>query len=110
MAVFVLALHLVILCPPGLQGSGKAAPVPGLPGAYVIIDAASDDINKAIETTVAKVNFILRPVARGRLRSTNAQYRKIVISSTETEISFTFDQLQAIKSPLDGTFVNWTRE
>src|SRR6266545_3051270 len=107
MAVFVLLFQLVMWCSPGLQGPGKATPAVGLTGAYAINDTASDDINKAIETTVAKVNFILRPVARGRLRSTNAQYRKIVISSTETEISFTFDQLQAIKSPLDGTFVNW---
>ncbi len=46
----------------------------------------------------------------GRLRSTNAQYKKIVISNTETEISIIFDQHEAIKSPTDGTFVNWTRE
>jgi hypothetical protein len=110
MAVLVLLLELAILYPTGLQAPGKAGPAVGLRGAYSIDDAASDDINKAIEATVAKVNFILRPVARGRLRATNAQYRKVEISSNEKEVSIVFDQLEAIKSPIDGTFVNWTRE
>jgi hypothetical protein len=79
-------------------------------GTFTLDRAHSDDINRAIESAVSKMSFITRPIARGRLRRTNAAYQRVVVNYTQTEVSTTFDQRRAITSPANGTPVQWTRE
>ena len=79
-------------------------------GTFVINRAQSDDVNRAIETAVARMSFVTRPIARGRLRRTNQVYQRVVINYTPSEVSTTFDQRHAIESPANGQPVAWTRE
>jgi hypothetical protein len=79
-------------------------------GTFVIDRAHSDDVNRAIETAVARMSFVTRPIARGRLRRTNSVYNRVVINYTNAEVSTTFDQRHAIVSPANGQPVAWTRE
>ncbi|HET7464458.1 MAG TPA: hypothetical protein VFJ82_24580 [Longimicrobium sp.] len=79
-------------------------------GTFTLDRAHSDDINRAIEAAVNKMSFITRPIARGRLRRTNAAYQRVVINYTNEQVSTTFDQRHAIQSPGNGTPVKWTRE
>jgi hypothetical protein len=79
-------------------------------GTFVIDRAHSDDVNRAIETAVARMSFVTRPIARGRLRRTNTVYQRVVLNFTQSEVSTTFDQRRAITSPANGQPVEWTRE
>lgn len=79
-------------------------------GTWVINRQASDDVNRAIETAVARMSFITRPIARGRLRRTNPVYNRVVVNYTPQEVSTTFDARHAIVSPGNGHGIEWTRE
>ena len=57
-----------------------------------------------------RMNFVTRPIARGRLRKTNVPYNRMVISHTAAEVSTTFDNRHAIVSPTNGREIEWTRE
>jgi hypothetical protein len=79
-------------------------------GTFVIDRAHSDDVNRAIETAVSRMNFVTRPIARGRLRRTNAVYQRVVINYTPEQVSTVFDHRHAVESPANGQPVKWTRE
>jgi len=79
-------------------------------GTFVIDRAHSDDVNRAIEAAVARMSFVTRPIARGRLRRTNTVYQRVVVNYTQAEVSTTFDQRHAITSPGNGQPIKWTRE
>lgn len=79
-------------------------------GTFTVDRAHSDDINRAIETAVARMSFITRPIARGRLRRTNSLYGRVVVNFTPQEVSTTFDQRHPVVSPANGQPVQWTRE
>jgi hypothetical protein len=79
-------------------------------GSYVIVTDQSPDIDTAIETTIATMGFIKRPIARGRLKDTNPVYRHIVITSSGGNIEIRFDDRKPIVAPADGSPVQWTRE
>ena len=81
-----------------------------LRGTFVINRQQSDNINRAIEGAVSRMSFITRPIARGRLRKTNAMYNRVVINYTPTQVSTVFDQRHAVESPANGQPVAWTRE
>lgn len=79
-------------------------------GSYTFVAEGSDDLNQAIEAAVAKMNFVIRPLARRRLRNANLPYRGISITSTATEITTRPDTGAPVTSPSDGTPVLWVRE
>ncbi|HKP76737.1 MAG TPA: hypothetical protein VJT67_14500 [Longimicrobiaceae bacterium] len=79
-------------------------------GTFAIDRAHSDDVNRAIEAAVARMSFVTRPIARGRLRRTNTVYQRVVINFTQAQVSTTFDQRHAIESPANGQPIKWTRE
>lgn len=72
--------------------------------------AKSDDIAAAINATVADMNFIKRPIARGRLTKVNPAYRKVVIAVSDKETLVKFDEREAIHMPAGGAAAPWTRE
>ncbi|HYH83395.1 MAG TPA: hypothetical protein VEX86_26610 [Longimicrobium sp.] len=79
-------------------------------GTFTFNRAASDDVNRAIETAVSKMSFVTRPIARGRLRRTNQPYQRVVINFTPQQVTTTFDQRRPIESPANGQPIKWTRE
>jgi hypothetical protein len=103
-AVFLIAL-LAALGVAHAQGS-----TPSLQGTYTLDAAASDDVNKAIERAIARMNMVKRPVARGRLKKTNQPYQQVVIEQTSSEITTTMDNRKPITTPVTGTPIKWTRE
>lgn len=70
----------------------------------------ADDIAAAINSTVADMNFIKRPIARGRLAKLNPAYKKVVIAISSQEVLIKFDERDAIHMPPDGKSAPWTRE
>lgn len=86
-----------------------AAPPP-LQGTFTLIPEQSDDVNQAIQSTVAQLNFLIRPIARGRLTKTNKPYQKVILGLTENEISIVTDLRAPIRTKPEGTPIKWTRE
>lgn len=93
-----------------LAGTAAARQVPSLDGSYTLLPAASDDIHQAIERGIAGMSFVLRPVARSRLRRTNDPYRSVAISRTPTQVTITIDGRPPILTPADGSPIRWQRE
>ena len=79
-------------------------------GTYVYSAQQSDDIAAAIEQGVRKMNFITRPIARGRLKKTNPVYETISISHTDSDVSVQTDSREPIVTPANGTPIEWERE
>jgi hypothetical protein len=79
-------------------------------GAFENQNQSSDGIDAAIETAVANMNFIKRPIARSRLKKTNEPYRKIVITQKADVISVAFDDRKPVQTPADGRPIKWTRD
>ena len=72
--------------------------------------AKADDIAAAINSTVADMNFIKRPIARSRLTKLNPAYRKVVLAISDKEVLVKFDERDAIHMPPGGQSAPWTRE
>lgn len=100
----LLALALVTPAPGSAQGAAS------LNGTFTYNASASDNINAAIDAAVRDMNFALRPIARGRLRKTNQPYQRLQILHTAQQVTVTSDGRSPIRSPANGTPVDWTRE
>jgi len=81
-----------------------------LQGTYVNEQQSAQTIETAIEATVAKMNFIKRPIARSRLKKTNEAHRRVEIGIGASEISVAFDGRKPVQMPADGSTIRWTRE
>lgn len=103
------AIVLLAACALALPASAVAQN-PALPGSYTLDSEASDPIRPAIEAAIARMNFITRPVARGRLTRTNEPYRTITIRQSGDEISIITDDRAPIVARADGTAMRWQRE
>lgn len=81
----------------------------GLSGKYKYAPEQSGDISRAIEQAIEKMNFIKRPIARGRLSRTNFPYQQVRIEIGESEAEVTYDTQAPIRMPLDGQAIKWKR-
>lgn len=97
---------LLALAPAAPAASQEA---PSLEGTFVYDAGRSDNVNRAIETVTARMNFALRPIARGRLRRTNQPYQRVSISHTSTHVTIATDQRAPLVTPANGAPVDWTR-
>lgn len=79
-------------------------------GTFTLDRAASDNVEQAINGAVKEMNFITRPIARGRLQKTNQPYGRVVIASSGGNTVVTIDQKAPRSAPSNGTPVDWTRE
>jgi len=103
------ALFACLLALPG-AAAAQAGEGATLKGTFVYDASASDNVNQAIDEAIARMNFALRPIARGRLRKTNQPYRRVSIDYTAAQVHIGTDGRPAIVTPANGTPVDWTRE
>lgn len=100
-----LALLAAVLAPAAARAQESS-----MRGTWTYQAQGSDNVAAAINTAVARMNFVTRPIARGRLTRTNQPYRRIVIGYTPQQVTMTFDQRAAIVTPANGTPIKWRRE
>ena len=93
---------------PVLAVLSLAAQEPSLSGTWT--QTKADDIAAAINTTVADMNFIKRPIARGRLTKLNPAYKKVMIAISDKEVVVKLDERAPIHMPPGGKAAPWTRE
>jgi hypothetical protein len=109
-----MRIHRNAIAPLILLIAAAATPAvsqtPSLNGTYRYVADESDAIKPAIERAVARMNFITRPIARGRLTKTNNPYQTLSLSESDGKVTIVTDQRAPIVSPADGTPVKWTRE
>lgn len=79
-------------------------------GRYVYVPERSSSVDQAVEKTVAEVNFVLRPIARSRLKKTNQPYQSITLTASADKLSITTDKRDPIVTPANGTPIKWKRE
>ena len=70
----------------------------------------TDNIAAAIDSTVKDMNFITRPIARGRLTKVNPSYQKLMIAISDKEVLVKFDDRAPIHMLPGGQPSPWTRE
>ena len=99
------ALEALLLASGGAQAERAA-----LQGTFSNEQQNLEPITTAIETAVAKMNFIKRPIARSRLKKTNEAHRRVDIALGDTQISVAFDGHKPVQMPADGTTIKWTRD
>ena len=88
--------------------SPGVADIKSFDGTYKLDDAASDNIDNAIDQGVKGSNFLVRPFARSRLKKLNPAYRTVSIASSAREVSIVVDNRPALKMPADGSAVVYT--
>ena len=83
---------------------------PALDGSYVLVSQGGAEINRAIDAAVRSMSFVIRPVARGRLRRTNVPYQRLRLDVTPEEITTVADGGKPVVTPSSGRMVKWVRE
>lgn len=81
----------------------------GLPGTYTYVPDQSADVPQAIDTAIERMNFIKRPIARGRLSRTNIPYKRVHIEITASEAVIRYDDQAPVRMPINGQSIKWKR-
>lgn len=100
---------LVVLALAAVQGA--ATPLreaPAITGAWTLDRTQSDDVNAKINATIARMNVVVRQIARGRLRATNVPYPQLIFS-VDQNISVDMPGYPSVSSPANGEPVLWHR-
>ncbi len=109
--MIALALLGAVVGAPATHGApARATPGDSLVGCWTLDRAASGDVRRAIDTATARMNFVIRPIARLRLRSANELHEHLSITVTPAEVATQVDRAAPIASPADGRPITWTRE
>jgi hypothetical protein len=103
----ILPLGLTLLA---AAATSAASQNPALTGTYTYVEAESDAIKPAIEQAVREMNFITRPIARGRLTRTNEPYQSLTIQQSGSQVTIVRDEMAPIVATADGNPIEWTRE
>jgi hypothetical protein len=84
-----------------------AEPLPAEPTLYILVPDSSESIRAAIDTTVAHMNFITRPIARSRLSKINPTPQIVRVDVGSDSVSVAFDESDPVVTPLSGDTVAW---
>ena len=100
----VCVLALLAVLPQAVQAQQQ------LGGTWTLNRQQSDDINAKINTAVARMNVVVRQIARPRLRSTNTPYPQLVIHTDGGNYRVDMQGRPSVTSPANGSPVLWHRE
>lgn len=103
-----LLLAAAALAAPAQDAAQTPAQAPAWTGTWTL--DAPGDIPAAIDRATAPMNFVTRPIARGRLKKLNPAYQRVVLQQAGGEVRVQFDQRTPMAMPVDGRPVAWTRE
>ena len=99
------ALALCALLPQAVEAQQSQ-----IRGTWNINRQQSDDINAKINTAIARMNVVVRQIARPRLRSTNTAYPQLVIHYDPQNIRVDMQGRPSVSSPANGQPVLWHRD
>ena len=79
----------------------------GVWGSYTVDAERSDDISRVINAATADMNFIVRPIARKRLRNANPPSKSVSIKSLGDSIEVVVNASVILRSKPDGRPMAW---
>jgi len=79
-------------------------------GIFTLNSAASNSVDKAIAAATSNLGTDAQKQERKRLKRLNPVYHRVIINSTNSDVSITFDTRRPIESPVDGKSIQWTAE
>lgn len=99
---------LAVAGPAAVTAQSAERPIPG--GLYEFVPEQSDKIETKVDEAVAHMNFLIRGIARGRLKGANRPIDQIDIrySSDTMWVSLRADEPWVV-STLDGEYMPYTR-
>jgi hypothetical protein len=102
------AVALLVLAMSTGNASAQTSPIPA--GTWRFVPEASQQIDQAANDAVSHLNFLIRGIARNRLKGANQPISRIVIQYPDNNvyISFREDEPPTI-TPRSGAFVPYTR-
>ncbi len=106
----ILALAVVPLALCVIPRRTLSTATSNLTGTFGLVAEQSDDVSRAIEGAVVKMNFVMRPFARRRLRVINTPYQRLMIESSIDAVTIVADPRAPIRMPVNGAAVAWCRE
>jgi len=72
-------------------------------GTFSLLPRKSDNVGQAVESTVSKMNFVIRPFARKMITEAAIPNKKLCITSSGNKLSILADGCQLPVSSMDGT-------
>ena len=79
-----------------------------LDGTFILDAKNSADISKAIETTIADMNFVKRPIARSRLTKTNEAPMQVEVHQNAGKVGITVGKVKHPNLTLGASAIAWT--
>jgi hypothetical protein len=102
------AVALLVLAMSTGDLSAQDAPIPA--GTWRFVPEQSEPIDQAVDKAVGHLNFLIRGIARNRLRGANKPISRIIIQYPDNDIYISFrDDEPPTVSPRTGAFVPYTR-
>lgn len=101
------ALALVALAAPA--AAQEDAPLGPPAGTYVFVPEESEGIDEKVNEAVAHMNFLIRGVARGRLKGANEPIDRVEIRYDGDSVRVMLRDDPPIVSPRDGAFAPYRR-
>ena len=80
-----------------------------LSGTYTYVVGQNPGIAKAIESIIANMSFLSRPIARSRLTQTNEPPQSVQMRITSKDVSIVHGQKSLPKVPLNNLPVEWIK-
>ena len=90
-----------------ISGAPAFAPVDRFTGRYVLVRNQSEDIQQAIERSVARMNFLVRPIARRQLRQKTILSSSFAMERSDDFLRVTLAGEPTLLLPLSGATVSW---
>lgn len=84
-----------------------SAQAPEIAGSFSYAPDLSDNIDKAINAGIQDMLFVIRPIARSRLRKTNVPDKALVFKQTIDTVIFTDDSGKPVSTPNNGAGVDY---
>jgi hypothetical protein len=102
------ALGLVLLAVGAGGLSAQTAPIPA--GTWRFVPEQSEQITAAVDRAVAHMNFLVRGIARSRLRGANRPIERIVVQYPDNDVFISLrEEEPPTISPRTGEFASYTR-
>lgn len=103
-----IPLAALMVAAPGLSAQQMDDPIPA--GTYVFVPGESDEIEGRIDEAVAHMNFLIRGIAKRRLRGANTPIDRVVVRYQGDDVRISLREGDPwIVSPRNGEYVPFTR-
>lgn len=86
-----------------LMSSVSIAQALDLQGTFSLLQRKSDNVGQAVESTVSKMNFVIRPFARKKITEAAIPNNNISINSSGNKVSILADGCQLPTASIDGS-------